>query len=97
MSEETKGELRERRRMDVRHEKRRWDGDEGVDVDDGGVGAGSKERRETEYVRNGGVEWGRMKPRKLSTKDRERFGGTSPARRSSVLVPKDLGSELDGE
>jgi hypothetical protein len=98
MSEETKGELRERRRMDVRHEKRRWDGDEGIDVDDDGVGVGSKERRETEYVRNGGVEWGRMKPRKLSTKDRERFGGTSrAASRSSVLVPKDLGSELDGE
>ena len=76
MSEETKGELRERRRMDARHETRRWDGDEGVDVDDG-VGAGNTERRETECVRNGGTEWGRMKPRKLSTNDRERLGGNS--------------------
>jgi hypothetical protein len=76
MSEETKGELRERRRMDARHERRRWDGDEGVDVDDG-VGAGNTERRETECVRNGGTEWGRMKPRKPSTNDRERLGGTS--------------------
>jgi len=39
-----------------------------------------------------------MKPRKLSTKDRERFGGTSRgASRSSVLLPKDFGSEGDGE
>ena len=77
MSEVTKGALRERRRIDARHERRRrWDGDEGLDVDDG-VGAGNTERRETECVRNGGAGWGRMKPRKLSTKDRERFGGTS--------------------
>jgi hypothetical protein len=93
MSAETKGELRERRRMVSRHERRRWDGDDGVEVD-GEVGAGNTERRETESVRNGGVEWGRMKPRKLSTNDRERFGGTSrAASRSSDFVPKNLGSE----
>ena len=46
ISEETKGKLRERRRIDVRHERQRWDGDEGVDVDDG-VGAGNTESRET--------------------------------------------------
>lgn len=39
-----------------------------------------------------------MKPRKFSTNDRERFGGTSrAASRSSDFVPIDLGSEPDGE
>jgi hypothetical protein len=54
MSDETKGELRERRRIDSRHEKRRCDGDDGVDVDNG-VEAGNTEMRETESVRTGGV------------------------------------------
>jgi hypothetical protein len=35
--------------MDARYERRRWDEDEGVDVDDG-VGAGNTERRETVCV-----------------------------------------------
>jgi hypothetical protein len=61
-----------------------------VDVDEG-VGAGHTERRETESVRTGGLEWGRMNPRKFSTKDRERFGG------SSGFVTADLGSEPDDE
>jgi hypothetical protein len=54
MSAETKGELRERRRIDSRHERRRRDGDDEVDVD-GEEGAGNTERRETESVRIGGV------------------------------------------
>jgi len=68
-----------------------------VDVDDG-VGAGNTDRRETESVRTGGVVWGSMNPRKFSTKDRERFGGTSrAASRSSGFVTADLGSEPDDE
>lgn len=55
MSAETKGELRERRRIDSRHERRRWDGDGGVDVGDE-VGVGNTERRVTESVRIGGAE-----------------------------------------
>jgi len=95
MSAETKGELRERRRIVSRHERRRWDGDDG---EEGEAGTGNTERRETECVRKGGVEWGRMKPRKLSTNDLERFGGTSrAASRSSDFVPIDLRSEPDGE
>ena len=64
-----------------------------MDVDDG-EGAGNTESRETESVRTGGVVWGRMNPRKFSTRDRERFGGTSrAASRSSGFVAADLGSE----
>ena len=93
MSTETRGALRERRRIESRHEKRRWDGDDGEDVDDE-VGEGNTERRETESVRIGGGEWGRMNPRKLSTKDRERFGGSS---RAASRPSEHLGSEPDGE
>lgn len=97
MSAETKGELRDRRRIESRQKWRRWDGDDGVDVEDG-VDAGNTDRRETESVRTGGLEWGRMNPRKFSTKDRERFGGTSrTASSSSGFVMTDLGSELDGD
>ena len=68
-----------------------------MDVEDG-VGAGNTDRRETESVRSGGVEWGRMNPRKFSTKDRERFGGTSrPASSSSGFVKAGLESELNGD
>jgi len=45
-------------------------------------------------VRTGGFELGRMNPRKLSTKDRERFGGTS---RKVSRSPAFLGTDLDGE
>jgi hypothetical protein len=39
-----------------------------------------------------------MNPRTFSTKDRERFGGTSrTSSRSSGLGPRDLGSEPDDE
>ena len=49
-------------------------------------------------MRTGGVEWGRINPRKFSIRERERFGGTSrAASRSSDFVTPDLGSELDGE
>lgn len=50
----TKGELRERRRMESRQRIRRWEGDDDGDVDDG-EGAGNTESRETESVRTGGV------------------------------------------
>lgn len=94
MSAVMKGELRERYRMDSRQRIRRWEGDDGVD----GEGAGNTESRETESVRTGGVVWGRMNPRKFSTRDRERFGGTSrAASRSSGFVAADLGSEPGDE
>ena len=55
---------------------------------------GNTESRETESVRTGGVVWGRMNPRKFSTRDLERFGGTSrAASRSSGFVTTDLWSE----
>ena len=93
ISAETKGELRERRRRDSRQRLRRRTGDDGED------GAGNRGRRETESVRTGGLELGRINPRKLSIKDRERFGGSDSraASRSSEPVSIDLSSEPDGE
>lgn len=49
-------------------------------------------------MRTGGFELGRMNPRKLSTKDRERFGGTSRrVSRSPAFASWGLGTGLDGE
>jgi hypothetical protein len=68
-----------------------------LDVEDD-VDEGNTDRRETESVRSGGVEWGRMNPRKFSTKDRERFGGASrAASNSSGFAMAALESELDGD